>query len=206
MMPTVSSAPSSRRARALAATGIAAVLGLAALGAVSLGAVACVPASRPDSPGAAGSPGSSLDAFYGVQAAPGLKPSGRPQSGLARATLRSGSGSVSVEAELAVAPGEQETGLMHRTRLADGQGMLFVYESDRRMAFWMKNTLIPLSIAFIGADGVIKEIYDMEPLSLASVPSERSVRYALEVPLGWFGRVGLGPGDRLDIPEALSGR
>jgi len=170
---------------------------LLALASLLVLATACVPAAKAgDGPAPGG--------FRGVVAAQGLRPSGRPQTGLPRVTLRSGS--VSVEAELAIAPAEQETGLMHRTELADGAGMLFVYDSDRRMAFWMKNTLIPLSIAYIGADGVIKEIYDMEPLSLASVPSERSVRYALEVPLGWFGRVGLGPGDRLDIPEALGRR
>ncbi len=194
-----------RRARRLSRTlGLAATGASAVLGLVALGSVACVPAARTDSPSAAVSPGSSPGTLSGVQAAPGLKPAGLPQSGLGTVELRSGR--VAVTAELAIAPEEQETGLMHRTRLADGQGMLFVYESDRRMAFWMKDTLIPLSIAYIGADGVIKEIYDMEPLSLASVPSERSVRYALEVPLGWFGRVGLGPGDRLDIPEALAGR
>jgi len=123
--------------------------------------------------------------------------SGRPQSGLATATLRSGA--VEIVAELAVEPDEMETGLMHREELKDGRGMLFVYESDRRMSFWMKNTLIPLSIAYLGADGVIKEIHDMEPLSLAPVESERYARYALEAPLGWFGRVGLGPGDRFDL-------
>lgn len=122
---------------------------------------------------------------------------GRPQSGLKTAVLRSGR--VEILAELAVGPSEQETGLMHRTELADGRGMLFVYAEDRRLAFWMKNTLIPLSIAYIGADGTIKEILDMEPLSLAPVESERYVRYALEAPLGWFGRVGLGPGDRFDL-------
>jgi len=123
--------------------------------------------------------------------------SGRPQSGLATATLRSGAAEIVVE--LAVEPEEMETGLMHREELKDGRGMLFVYDADRRMSFWMKNTLIPLSIAYLGADGVIKEIYDMEPLSLAPVESERYARYALEAPLGWFGRAGLGPGDRFDL-------
>jgi uncharacterized protein len=122
---------------------------------------------------------------------------GRPQSGLATATLRSGG--IEILVELAVSPAEQETGLMHRKELADGRGMLFVYDGDQRLSFWMKNTLVPLSIAYLGADGVIKELHDMEPLSLAPVESSRYVRYALETPRGWFGRAGLGVGDQFDL-------
>jgi uncharacterized membrane protein (UPF0127 family) len=122
---------------------------------------------------------------------------GRPQSGLATATLRSGG--VEILVELAVSPTEQETGLMHRKELTDGCGMLFIYNGDQRLSFWMKNTLVPLSIAYLGADGIIKEIHDMEPLSLAPVESSRYARYALETPRGWFGRVGLGLGDRFDL-------
>jgi uncharacterized membrane protein (UPF0127 family) len=128
---------------------------------------------------------------------PGSYRPGRPQSGLATATLRSGG--VEILVELAVSAKEQETGLMHRKELADGRGMLFVYDGDQRLSFWMKNTLVPLSIAYLGADGVIKEIHDMEPLSLAPVESSRYARYALETPRGWFGRVGLGVGDRFDL-------
>ncbi len=128
-----------------------------------------------------------------------MKPAGKPQKGLKTATLRSDN--VEIVVELAVSPAEQETGLMHRTELKDGNGMLFVYTADRRLSFWMKNTLVPLSIAYLGADGTIKELHDMEPLSLAGVQSERYVRYALEAPLGWFARVGLEPGDRFDLSE-----
>lgn len=129
---------------------------------------------------------------------------GKPQSGLRAATIRSGS--VELIAELAISQDEQTTGLMHRTELPDGRGMLFVYPDDRRMSFWMKNTLVPLSIAFIGADGAIKEIHDMEPLSLAAVESERYARYALEVPKGWFGRAGLKPGDKFDLSAVKASR
>lgn len=134
----------------------------------------------------------------------GAAPAGKPQSGLDTAVLRSGQ--VEIVAELAISPAEQETGLMHRTELKDGHGMLFIYTEDRRLSFWMKNTLIPLSIAYLGADGTIKEIHDMEPRSLAAVNSERYVRYALEAPLGWFGRVGLGPGDRFDLSGIQTAR
>lgn len=109
------------------------------------------------------------------------------------------SGMVTVSVELAMSPGEQETGLMFRKELQDGRGMLFVYDTDRKLAFWMKNTIIPLSIAYLGSDGTIKEICDMKPLSLEPIESGHYVRYALEAPLGWFERVGLKPGDRFDL-------
>jgi uncharacterized membrane protein (UPF0127 family) len=116
-------------------------------------------------------------------------------------TVELRAGQVTVKAELAVSPEEQATGLMFRKSLADGRGMLFVYEDDRRLSFWMKNTLIPLSIAYLAADGTIREIHDMEPHSLKAVSSTRSVRYALEVPRGWFDRAGLAVGDRFEIPR-----
>jgi uncharacterized membrane protein (UPF0127 family) len=99
--------------------------------------------------------------------------------------------------EIARTNEQRSQGLMHRTKLDDGKGMLFVFDRDDIVSFWMKNTLIPLSIAFISSDGRIMEIRDMEPESLAPVHSSRSVRYALEVPQGWFSRVNLGVGDRL---------
>jgi hypothetical protein len=123
----------------------------------------------------------------------------KAQKELATVVLRAGS--ATVVAELARSAEEQAAGLMFRKTLAEGRGMLFVYEDDRRLSFWMKNTLIPLSIAYLAADGTIREIYDMEPLSLKAVNSTRSVRYALEVPQGWFDRVGLAVGDRFEIPR-----
>jgi uncharacterized protein len=108
-------------------------------------------------------------------------------------------GSVTLTAEIALTPAQREQGLMYRKELKDGEGMLFVFESDQVLSFWMKNTLVPLSIAYISHDGKILEIYDMQPQNLDPVRSSRSVRYALEVPQGWFGRSGLAPGDRLEI-------
>ena len=107
-------------------------------------------------------------------------------------------GRVIIRAELALTPAQQAQGLMHRKELKDGEAMLFVFERDQMLSFWMKDTLIPLSIAFIASDGSLLEIYDMEPRNLNPVRSSRSARYALEVPQGWFDRAGLGPGDRLD--------
>jgi uncharacterized membrane protein (UPF0127 family) len=107
--------------------------------------------------------------------------------------------SVHVRAEIAVTDAQRQQGLMYRKELKDGEGMLFVFERDEMLSFWMKNTLVPLSIAYIASDGRILEIYDMEPGNLNPVKSGRSARYALEVPQGWFSRTGLGPGDRLDL-------
>jgi hypothetical protein len=116
-------------------------------------------------------------------------------------TLILKSGSVEVKAEVADEELERNRGLMFRKTLEDGKGMLFVFDKDEKVAFWMKNTSLPLSIAYMGADGTIHQILDLVPFSEEARPSERSVRYALEVPQGWFGRVGLGVGSRFEIPS-----
>jgi uncharacterized membrane protein (UPF0127 family) len=113
-------------------------------------------------------------------------------------TIKTASGAaVPISAEIAATEKEQAAGLMNRKSLPDGKGMLFVYTRDELMSFWMKNTLIPLSIAFIAYDGRILEIRDMKPRDLTPVRSTRHVRYALEVPQGWFDRAGIAAGDRL---------
>jgi uncharacterized membrane protein (UPF0127 family) len=106
---------------------------------------------------------------------------------------------VAITVELAVNKDQREQGLMFRKELADGRGMLFVFEQDQIMSFWMKNTLIPLSIAFISQSGRIAEITHMQARSTQSVYSREQVRYALEVPQGWFARAGIRVGDRLDL-------
>ena len=113
--------------------------------------------------------------------------------------IESRGGRITVMAEIASSPGQREQGLMYRKELKDGNGMIFVFERDEIMSFWMKNTLVPLSIAYIAYDGRILEIHDMQPGDLNPVRSSRSARYALEVPQGWFDRVGIVPGDRLDV-------
>ena len=113
--------------------------------------------------------------------------------------IDTGGGPVSIRAEIASTPAQREQGLMYRKRIKDGEAMLFVFERDEMLSFWMKNTIVPLSIAYISHDGRILEIYDMEPGNLNPVRSSRSVRYALEVPQGWFGRAGIGIGDRLNL-------
>jgi uncharacterized membrane protein (UPF0127 family) len=125
--------------------------------------------------------------------------SGTPQAGLEVRTLRiaGAGGDVLIEAELARTDEQRSTGLMFRTVLEDGKGMLFIFDRDEVLSFWMKNTLIPLSIAFISYDGKILEIKDMQPEALRPVASSRMVRYALEVPQGWFDRAGVKAGDRI---------
>ncbi|MDR2923864.1 MAG: DUF192 domain-containing protein [Treponema sp.] len=110
---------------------------------------------------------------------------------------------IEITVEIARTDAERAKGLMYRKSLPDGEGMLFVFDRDQQLSFWMKNTIIPLSIAFIASDGHIMEIKDMQPNDLTSVRSSRSVRYALEVPQGWFGRVTVKPGDIVKIDPAL---
>jgi len=108
---------------------------------------------------------------------------------------RNGVQIASVKAEIAKNDEEKSQGLMHRKKLDDGEGMLFIYNRDQILSFWMKNTLIPLSIAFIASDGRIIDIKDMYPHDENPVISSRSLRYALEVPQGWFARTGITAGD-----------
>jgi uncharacterized membrane protein (UPF0127 family) len=104
-----------------------------------------------------------------------------------------------VKAEIARTQEERSQGLMHRKSLPDGEGMLFVFERDEVLSFWMRNTYIPLSIAFITSDGRIVDIKDMYPKDESSVTSSRSVRYGLEVPQGWFSRAGVRLGDVVKV-------
>ena len=106
---------------------------------------------------------------------------------------------LSVKAEIAVKPEDRNFGFMERKNIPDGTGMLFVFEYDQILSFWMKNTPTPLSIAFITKDGKIKDIFDMQPFSTASKTSTGYVRYALEVPQGWYKKNGIKTGDVLKI-------
>lgn len=104
---------------------------------------------------------------------------------------------VTVEAEFAIEEEERNYGFMNRKKIPDGTGMLFVFERDQILSFWMKNTPHPLSIAYLDSEGEIKNIYDMVPYSLAPIKSTVSVRYALEVPQGWFKKAGIRVGDKV---------
>ncbi|RKX86734.1 MAG: DUF192 domain-containing protein [Spirochaetes bacterium] len=106
--------------------------------------------------------------------------------------------------EIAVTREEQTEGLMHRKELKPDTGMIFVYKEDRKLSFWMKNTLVPLSIAFIAKDGTIKEIHHMKPESLTPVKSTHSVRYALELPQGSYEKSETGIGDIIVLPSEIT--
>ena len=106
---------------------------------------------------------------------------------------------VSILAEIASTDESRAAGFMFRKKIPDGTGMLFVYESDGALSFWMKNTPHPLSIAYVDYKGRIKDIFDMKPYDLNSVASSGFVRYALEVPQGYFDRAGIRTGDFLEL-------
>ncbi len=103
-----------------------------------------------------------------------------------------------LRAELARTEEEKRTGLMQRRRLGENAGMLFVYEREAIWAMWMKNTYIPLSVAFLASDGTILNIEDMEPLSEDTHQAAAPARYALEVNRGWFAKRGIKRGDRVE--------
>jgi hypothetical protein len=102
-----------------------------------------------------------------------------------------------IQAELAVTPLQKMIGMMNRRSMGANEGMLFVYDSAGQQCFWMRNTLIPLTIAFIGDDGRIVNLADMAPLDETSHCSEQPVRFALEMNQGWFAKRGIKPGARL---------
>ena len=108
---------------------------------------------------------------------------------------------INIEVELAIKPEERNYGYMNRKRIPEGTGMLFVFEKDQILSFWMKNTPSPLSIAYIDRTGKIVDIYDMTPFSIASITSSRSVRYALEVPQSWYEKNGIKKGDVLKLKK-----
>lgn len=134
----------------------------------------------------------------GIQA---QSPGGKPQKELPVVRLRSGP--VAVDVEVARNFRERVAGLMFRRELPEGRGMIFVYSSDQVLGFWMRNTYIPLSIAYLCKDGVIQEIFHMEPMSVETVFSSTPVRFALEVPQGWFEKNGLKPGHRFEFPPGF---
>lgn len=102
-----------------------------------------------------------------------------------------------LQVELAKTPEEQRMGLMHRTSMKPLEGMLFVYPKEQLLSFWMKNTHLALSIAYIDGAGVIREIHDMHPFDLTSVPSKYPVRYALELNQGQFAALNINVGDKV---------
>ena len=105
--------------------------------------------------------------------------------------------------EVAADPAGRSAGLMFRDSLGKDHGMLFIFPRQEEVSFWMKNTYIPLDIAFIDASGEIVRTAEMKPLDETSVPSTQPVKYALEVNAGYFERHSIGPGDRVYFSDAV---
>jgi len=121
--------------------------------------------------------------------------------------VRAAGGTYRFAVEVAATPLHRERGLMFRTELAPDAGMLFVHEAEREVAMWMKNTLIPLDMLFLAADGTIVRIEeDTEPLSLRTIPSGAPVKGVLELPGSTARRLGIVPGDRVVHPAFAPGR
>jgi uncharacterized protein len=118
-----------------------------------------------------------------------------PQMNLPLVQLQAGMHNI--RAQLAATPEQRSTGLMHRREMPQHEGMLFVFEQPSQQCFWMKNTLLPLSIAFLADDGTVVNILDMKPQALDSHCSTKPVRYVLEMNQGWFAKRGVKAGAKL---------
>jgi hypothetical protein len=108
-----------------------------------------------------------------------------------------------IRAEVAATQGARAQGLMFRKSLPTNAGMVFVFEESAIHCMWMKNTLVPLSVAFIDQDGAIINIADMQPRSEQSHCAAKPARYALEMNKGWFAQRGIRPGAKLRGLEKL---
>ena len=125
----------------------------------------------------------------------GLMAQEAPQLNLERVKLTSGMRQI--DAQVAATPDQRQIGLMFRKDMPLHEGMLFIFEQPGKQCFWMKNTLIPLSAAFIADDGTIVNIEDMKPLVLDAHCSTQPVRYVLEMNKGWFAKKGIKAGSKL---------
>ena len=133
-----------------------------------------------------------LLASLGIQAQDG------PQMNLERTKITSGLHRIDVQ--VAATPEQRQTGLMFRKDMPTHEGMIFVFDQPGMQCFWMKNTLIPLSAAFVLDDGTIVNIEDMKPLVLDSHCSTQPVRFVLEMNKGWFAKKGIRAGSKLMGP------
>jgi uncharacterized membrane protein (UPF0127 family) len=119
-----------------------------------------------------------------------------PQTALPRVKLSAGMHQI--DAQVAHTPEQRMIGLMYRKEMPQHEGMLFVFEQPSQQCFWMKNTLLPLSVAFVDDAGTVVNIEEMKPQTLESHCSAQPVRYVLEMNQGWFARKGIKPGAKLN--------
>ena len=118
-----------------------------------------------------------------------------PQTNLPRIKLQAGM--FQIDTQVAQTPEQRSIGLMFRKEMPQHEGMLFVFEQPARQCFWMKNTLLPLSAAFVADDGTIVNLADMQPQTTEAHCSEKPVRFVLEMHQGWFAKKGIKAGSRL---------
>jgi uncharacterized membrane protein (UPF0127 family) len=125
------------------------------------------------------------------------------QSNLQRTRITAGM--YQIDAQIAQTPVERQTGLMFRKEMPQAEGMIFVFEQSATQCFWMKNTLLPLTAAFVADDGRIVNLVDMKPMTEDSHCSKEPVRFVLEMNQGWFAHKNIKEGSKLG-GELFAGR
>ena len=178
------------------------------LGGLALAGCPSEPGPVPPPPslqGSAGTPASASGA--GTGPAPPVQP--RPDDGRDQLALRPTApivvGGVPLTVYLANTEESRELGLMHVKELPQDRGMLFIYPRAGRRRFWMRNTYVPLSLAYVAEDGTIEQLCDMRPLEDTTYPSQSVVRFVLEVNQGWFTVHGVKVGARIEGLAGLEG-
>jgi len=119
-----------------------------------------------------------------------------PQTQLQRLTLSAGIHQI--DTQVALTPEQHQIGLMYRAEMPQNEGMIFVFSAPSKQCFWMKNTILPLTAAFIADDGTIVNLEDMKPQTTDSHCSLKPVRYVLEMNQGWFAKKGIKAGSKLN--------
>jgi len=143
-----------------------------------------------------------LASFVLATAALPTAPQEQPQTQLPRVTLSAGMHQI--DAQLAQNFEQRMTGLLFRKEMPQHEGMLFVFEQPTVQCFWMKDTYLPLTAAFLADDGTVVNLADMKPLALDSHCSAKPVRFVLEMNQGWFAKKGIKPGMKLSGPPFKS--
>ena len=133
--------------------------------------------------------------YLGIQLTSAVHAQDAPQIDLPHVRLTAGIHQIN--AQVALTPEQRSVGLMYRKEMPQAEGMLFVFEQPTLQCFWMKNTLLPLTAAFVADDGVIANLADMKPQTTDSHCSAKPVRYVLEMNQGWFAKKGIKAGAKL---------
>ena len=136
--------------------------------------------------------------LFGQLLATGAWAQERPQTDLKRMTLSAGIHQI--DTQVAATDEQRQIGLMYRAEMPYAEGMLFVFDMPSKQCFWMRNTLLPLTAAFVADDGTIVNLEDMKPKTSEPHCSAKPVRFVLEMNQGWFAKKGLKAGSRIAGP------